>query len=434
MPELGLGNAEANVVLVAWKRHLALFVNADRFLRWSHAVQYTIYGLGLVTTVASVLYGVFETSCDESVEDHNLADAFQHAVIILPLLSALLSTIRARLKSRDKYAACQVAAAEVAAEIYKYRLRTLEYDTQKLSMAGEDGEEAGDAAGGVASKGGGVKSAEQRTRDIFVERVQRIYAVALGSDVQSSGALQHNGVLAANIEAPRERAAFVASLKQHVTRNVYKQRRAQRVAILEASVAPAPGGGGLTRAKPGQVAPLPPDGKMAAARPGFSADGPSRGVEPDDLATAMTIESYVQYRVRPFVASLEKSAPRLARTLQLLEVLVFVSNALGAVLAVIVVGDMSLANFVAVTVALGAIFSSMIEYHNLQPQVIASNCALRETHNLLVWWAGLSMVDRRTRFTKHHVCSTLERCLLSTIAAESAAVIQSGESEGPQAG
>jgi len=178
----------------------------------------------------------------------------------------------------------------------------------------------------------------------------------------------------------------------------------------------------------GQVAPLPTVGKGAAATKGLRADGSSRSVDPDDFATPMSIESYVQFRVRPFVASLEKSAPRLARTLQLLEVLVFVSNSLGAVLAIIVVGDMSLANFVAVTVALSAIFSSMIEYHNLQLQVTASNGALRETHNLLVWWAGLSMVDRRTRFTKHHVCSTMERCLLSTIAAESAAVIQSGTS------
>lgn len=435
VPELGLGNAEANVVFVAWKRHLALFVNADRFLRWSHAVQYIIYALGLLTTISSVLYGLFETANQDVESNEATATVLQRAVIVLPLLSALLSTIRARLKSRDKYAACLVASAEVAAEIYKYRLRTIEYDTQKLSMAGLDEAAGEETAGGIASKGGGVKGAEQRTRDLFVGRVQNIYSAALGSEVQSSGALRHEGVLAANIEAPRERAAFVARLKEHVATNVYRQRREDRQNILEASgAAPAATKGGKggkgPKAKLGQVAPIPSGGKAAAPSQGFRADGSSRAVEPDDFASPMSIESYVQYRVRPFVAHLEKSAPRLARTLQVLEVLVFVSNSLGAVLAIIVVGDMSLANFVAVTVALSAIFSSMIEYHNLQLQVTASNGALRETHNLLVWWAGLSMVDRRTRFTKHHVCSTLERCLLSTIAAESAAVIQSSGGDG----
>ena len=77
------------------------------------------------------------------------------------------------------------------------------------------------------------------------------------------------------------------------------------------------------------------------------------------------------------------------------------------------------------TVALSAIFSSMIEYHNLQLQVTASNGALRETHNLLVWWAGLSMVARRTSYTKRSVVSTLERGRRSTVAGEAAA----GESE-----
>ena len=72
----------------------------------------------------------------------------------------------------------------------------------------------------------------------------------------------------------------------------------------------------------------------------------------------------------------------------------------------------------------------MIEFHNLQAQVTAANGALREVHNLLVWWAGLSMVDRRTRFTKFHVVSTLERCLLSTVAAEASAVIQGDTGDG----
>lgn len=45
-------------------------------------------------------------------------------------------------------------------------------------------------------------------------------------------------------------------------------------------------------------------------------------------------------------------------------------------------------------------------------QVAANNAALSEVHNLLTYWAGLSMVDRRTRQTKFHVVATLERCVV----------------------
>ena len=93
-------------------------------------------------------------------------------------------------------------------------------------------------------------------------------------------------------------------------------------------------------------------------------------------------------------------------------------------------GTISLANFVAVSVAIASTLSSIIEFHNLQARVTATNGALRETHNLLVWWAGLSMVDRRTSYTKQRVVSTLERCMLLTVAAEAAAVVSSDSADG----
>jgi len=162
-----------------------------------------------------------------------------------------------------------------------------------------------------------------------------------------------------------------------------------------------------------------------ACRPSF------RG---SDLVGPLSIETYVQDRVRPVAAHLEKSAPKLNRRLQTLNVLVFISNSVGAVLAIITVGTTSLATFVAISVALGATFSSVVEYQNLTAQVTATNGALCDVHNLLVWWAGLSMVDRRTRFTKHHIISTLERCLLSTVAAKASAVLTGDNAQGATGG
>jgi len=436
VPELGLGGAETNCVYVAWKRHLSLYTNAQRFRKWSTVVQYFIYVFAMLTTIMSVVYSYFSsmryvdsltkeilteagvegaaaTAVTASLDDGLLPDNYEdldwetmltwmsRAVILLPLLSALFSTIRSRMRSRDKYAQCLVASHEVAAEIYKYRCRTLEYDMTSSSLAAE-------AAGVAEEEEKGGKSPEQLKRELFIARVQNIYARAMDGELSSGGALRHTGFLAANIEAPRERAVFVEKLRAHVLTNVYEARLKARKELLEEYE----------------------EQRAEQAHDGGEKKTKVRTVEPDDLATQMSIETYVQYRVRPYAAHLEKLAPRLSRRLQALELLVFVCNTAGAVLAIIEVGATSLATFVAITVALAATFSSVIEFHNLQAQVTAANGALREVHNLLVWWAGLSMVDRRTRFTKFHVVSTLERCLLSTVAAEASAVIQGDTGDG----
>ena len=106
---------------------------------------------------------------------------------------------------------------EVAAEIYKYRCRTLEYDMTSSSLAAE-------AAGVAEEEEKGGKSPEQLKRELFIARVQNIYARAMDGELSSGGALRHTGFLAANIEAPRERAVFVEKLRAHVLTNVYEAR------------------------------------------------------------------------------------------------------------------------------------------------------------------------------------------------------------------
>ncbi|KAL1524658.1 hypothetical protein AB1Y20_019545 [Prymnesium parvum] len=339
VPELGLAGADTNVVLVAWKRHLALYTNAARFRRWSHGIAYTLYSLSLLTTTVSVLYSLFGAWVNEDralagVLGSDSADVnsawyartenyLQNAVIVLPIVAAMWTTIRSRLRSREKWADCLVACHEIAAEIYKFRARTMEYDMALSRVEEEDTEKEEDVH---------VKSDEQKTREMFTQRVQSIYAGALSGDVGSTGALAHDGVLMANMEVPHERASFVEQLHVHLRKHIFEQKPKKR------------------------------------------------------QASAQSI-----------------------RILQLLEVLVFISNSLGAVLALTSVGRVPLATFVALSVSFASVFSSMIEYHNLQQQVSATNAAVSDVHNLLTFWAGLSMVDRRTRHTKYHVVSTVER-------------------------
>ena len=199
------------------------------------------------------------------------------AVSLLPLLSALFSTIRSRMRSRDKYAQCLVASHEVAAEIYKYRCRTLEYDMTSSSLAAE-------AAGVAEEEEKGGKSPEQLKRELFIARVQNIYARAMDGELSSGGALRHTGFLAANIEAPRERAVFVEKLRAHVLTNVYEARLKARKELLEEYE----------------------EQRAEQAHDGGEKKPKVRTVEPDDLATLVdifqqTADALAQMHDRGFV-------------------------------------------------------------------------------------------------------------------------------------
>ena len=55
VPELGLGEAESVCILTAWKRHMTLIINAEKYERTADSLQMLLYFLGVFTTVLAVL-------------------------------------------------------------------------------------------------------------------------------------------------------------------------------------------------------------------------------------------------------------------------------------------------------------------------------------------------------------------------------------------
>ena len=52
----------------------------------------------------------------------------QLAVIVLPIASAFLQTVRTRMRNTEKAGICQHAAAKILSEIYAFRARVGTYD------------------------------------------------------------------------------------------------------------------------------------------------------------------------------------------------------------------------------------------------------------------------------------------------------------------
>ena len=128
----------------------------------------------------------------------------------------------------------------------------------------------------------------------------------------------------------------------------------------------------------------------------------------DNLFGPLSIDDYMTYRAKPACTYLERTAPWRAFELQLLEILVFVINSMGAIL--VGLGE-TWVPYVTLTVAIAAVARSFIDFAHLEKQVEAYNAALRDVHNMMNDWDGKTRTERRTRQTIAQVVGTVELAL-----------------------
>jgi len=133
----------------------------------------------------------------------------------------------------------------------------------------------------------------------------------------------------------------------------------------------------------------------------------------DDLVSPLTIETYIERRVRPFTDYLEDRALRVAYKANALDGLSIVANTSGAVIAVL-----KYDNWLALTVSVAAVAAAIADYYYVNSQLNATNKALDQCHKLLIWWDCLSLVQRKTRQVKKKCAETCEVAILSLVEAE----------------
>ena len=285
VPELGLGDAEKACILTAWKRHMTLMYNAAKFEKQADYMQLLLYALAVITTFMSVLLalenaavgpfapgGIFapEPGSGDPTAARMLSDAgddgdggggalpemtvIGYSVLMLPITSAFVTTVRSRMRPREKWATCLMAGTQIVDQIYKYRLRTDKYDTQKAPPPLPDG----------TIPEIPPKIREANARAMFVETCNAIYTMAISTEVSKGGALKMGPVGAKRIERTEERLQFEKDLKAHL---VKKLHAGPDGGIQKHNKPKAPnkkkgkGGGGLP---PG----LPPEAAQAAALAG----------------------------------------------------------------------------------------------------------------------------------------------------------------------
>jgi len=330
--------------------------------------------------------------------------------VMLPIVSTLLGTIRSKMRPREKWSTCLMAAFQIVDQIYKYRLRTDAYDP--TPPAPEEGEEPINP-----------KAMATKVRNTFVETTQAIYTFAVSTEVSKGGALQIGRMGKKDTESEAGRGEFLIELRRHVDTRLFgekaskdtskpsrKQRRdmrkAERIqaALAAAASAAEAAGGQLVSAVEDVIEPNKKDEKDEKQEEG--------SILCDDLVSVIGIEDYMECRVRPIAAYLENRAPTMSTRFNTSEALALAANTAGAILAVL-----SFAEWVAMTVAVASVSMASQDYFYIPRQLEETNRAYWEVHGLITWWDSLSLVQRKMPKNKKRCALTCEAAVLGLCSA-----------------
>merc|ERR1712007_35974 len=139
----------------------------------------------------------------------------------------------------------------------------------------------------------------------------------------------------------------------------------------------------------------------------------------DDYVSALSCEAYVDCRLKPNLAEMEDKAPRLKNKTSFHDVTLVILATLGTLLAAL-----GFREWVPVTVALGTAISASSTYLALQARLEVTNEGVAMLQNVMTYWEGLTIFDRRMPQVFEYVVGTLERVLQAeAIAGHSASIL-----------
>ena len=220
VPELGLGNAEVNVLFSTWNMHEMLFRNSKRYWRSSIIGQVTWWTLAIVTTFIAIFQGEI-TRGGKDPEGENLiqqwspeyaSEVASHlgmATLILPVIAAFVSNMNGFYLWRDRWSVCIMAASQLVAEIYNFRMLTNQYDFSSAKQpTAEDGEKAPPLT---------AKEKARMARMTFVTRVQEFYGAAI-TEISQGFALRKRSAKVGEEEQHEDRLGSSCPVRAHALR------------------------------------------------------------------------------------------------------------------------------------------------------------------------------------------------------------------------
>ena len=284
--------------------------------------------------------------------------------VVLPIVSALVVTIKSQLRFNEKYSVCELAATRIVNEIYAYRARAGEYDFFAKAAAADDDEGESKAANDVSIA---VKSPLTLSRELLVSKVQEHWGEVMAGDVGKSGAVSYTMVskhadsldsglessllrktmrMRSQVPGRRTRSFMCSVLHHHVETKLYGKKEPRMQG---------------------------PKSKGGADTGGRAAQNAQNVIDDDDYVSPITIESYIEFRAKPISDKFQRTAPTLSSTLNCLVMFQFAVTAGGGVL-----GAFGAGIWVALSVSVATCTNLVIEELGLHTRLAVMNNGVRD--------------------------------------------------------
>ena len=128
----------------------------------------------------------------------------------------------------------------------------------------------------------------------------------------------------------------------------------------------------------------------------------------DDGIRSMSADDYLKLRLIPMAAYYMNKSPGLAIQSQ-------ISLVLGVLLAVSssIISTFDLSVFIPAVLALSTTINAWTNYQQVELRLLQTNAAQGQLNQLLVWWDGLSTIEKRVPSNKDKLITESENVILS---------------------
>jgi len=397
LPELGLRTAEAHSVLRAWRQHLILHASAEQN-RWLADLFFFLQTFFLLLTSMSAAMKVESVLNETWSSEMLLQEGPYIASIALPILTGLVSSAMQQHRFHEKWCTLWSSSMSIVTEIYKFRSRVLEYDSDAV-VAAADQDDSADM----------VKEPARMARVIFVKRVQQIFADAVEGEMTLEPLRVNRNLEDPNGKCPVHEGA----LRKHVRKNLLHLRDPGRTFALPRCC-------GCTKRRRFNRRQDDVLSSEVHRDELFNTKDIYNVIDEDDYKTTLSIEEYMEHRMKPLMKHFEAKSPKHNLYLRAL-------NLISALLNAVIVGmavprDLNIGHWLTACVSCKVLVLNVIDYKNYAVQLRALNSGVKELQNLLTWWESLSVIDRRTRQAKTQAVVTVEQAVLKAFTARTGEV------------
>lgn len=485
---LGDLTADNKRLTYAWRLRYKLLYNAKKFHSNSNFLMFWFVMFTLFSTWVAVLYTFVEARGD-SLErlDYNTLQLVKRVLLkanlLLPLIATIIRGIFSILSPFNKYNVLKDAAAQIETEIYMYRSKVGKYNPRRAQIS-SNADDGNSAAVGMTDL--------TQPRMLFSMALDDIVRSATDGELKNSsletpadmsGILdQINNRIYSNVE---EQNAYLDQMNPYdnenalfsFASNLYKFLTCQSDdGPTEANFSPHgvefPGGaedGDSPRDVEGQEGMDQEDNQASAvAHPPIGGKKNKNNtyceiigsvflvcfpfckqeteqeredkarlalasIRYDDGLSKLSADDYVKIRLLPLLGEISSKTPSLAKTNTSSAIIVACLSVASSALS-----TFGLSVFIPAALALSGAITSWGSYNQSEQRLLQKNIALQRIRLMLVWWDGLTMIEKRVPVNKDTLIRTTEQSILAqatTIgsAGGSASKDGGGEEEGGDA-